>query len=63
MTFSGMRMTATCRTRELLESLALEKLNQAVEPLKAEGYTWVQVRTTFDYSDRAEFGADAHGQA
>ena len=41
---------------ELLESLALEKLNQAVEPLKAEGYTWVQVRTTFDYSDRAEFG-------
>jgi ParB family chromosome partitioning protein len=41
---------------ELLESLALEKLNQAVEPLKAEGYAWVQVHTTFDYSDRAEFG-------
>ena len=41
---------------ELLESLALEKLNQAVEPLKEEGYAWVQVRTTFDYSDRAEFG-------
>jgi ParB family chromosome partitioning protein len=40
---------------ELLESLALEKLNQAVEPLKEKGYAWVQVRTTFDYSDRAEF--------
>jgi ParB family chromosome partitioning protein len=40
---------------ELLESLALEKLNQAVESLKEKGYAWVQVRTTFDYSDRAEF--------
>ncbi|MBN9134265.1 MAG: ParB/RepB/Spo0J family partition protein [Nitrosospira multiformis] len=40
---------------ELLESLALEKLNQAVEQLKEKGYAWVQVRTTFDYSDRAEF--------
>ena len=48
---------------ELLESLALEKLNQAVESIKEEGYAWVQVRTTFDYSDRAEFGTDAHGQA
>jgi hypothetical protein len=38
---------------ELLESLALEKLNQEVEPLKEKGYAWVQVRTTFDYSDRA----------
>ena len=41
---------------ELLESLALEKLNQAVLPLKEEGYAWVQVRTQFDYSDLAEFG-------
>jgi ParB family transcriptional regulator, chromosome partitioning protein len=40
---------------ELLESLALEKLNGAVKPLKEEGYAWVQVRTTFDYSDRVEF--------
>ena len=40
---------------ELLESLALEKLNQAVESIKDEGHAWVQVRTTFDYSDRAEF--------
>lgn len=40
---------------ELLESLALEKLNQTVESLKEKGYAWVQVRTTFDYSDRAEF--------
>jgi ParB family chromosome partitioning protein len=41
---------------ELLESLALEKLNRHVESIKEEGYAWVQVRTTFDYSDRAEFG-------
>lgn len=41
---------------ELLESLALEKLNQAVESIKEEGYAWVQVRTRFDYSDLAEFG-------
>lgn len=41
---------------ELLESLALEKLNRHVESTKEEGYAWVQVRTTFDYSDRAEFG-------
>ena len=41
---------------ELLESLALEKLNQAVESVKEEGFAWVQVRTQFDYSDRTEFG-------
>jgi ParB family chromosome partitioning protein len=41
---------------ELLESLALEKLNEAVKSIGEEGYAWVQVRTTFDYSDRAEFG-------
>ena len=40
---------------ELLESLALEKLNQAVEPIKDEGYSWVQCHTTFDYSDMANF--------
>jgi ParB family chromosome partitioning protein len=40
----------------LLESLALEKLNQAVESIKEEGYAWVQIRTQFDYSDLAEFG-------
>ena len=40
---------------ELLESLALEKLNQAVEPLRKKGYAWVQVRTTFDRADRVEF--------
>lgn len=40
----------------MLESLALEKLNQAVESLKEEGFAWVQVRTQFDYSDLAEFG-------
>ena len=41
---------------ELLESLALEKLNQAVESVKEEGFAWVQVRTQCDYSDLAEFG-------
>jgi ParB family chromosome partitioning protein len=41
---------------ELLESLALEKLNQAVESVNEEGFAWVQVRTTFDYSNWAEFG-------
>ncbi|SEO51976.1 chromosome partitioning protein, ParB family [Nitrosospira multiformis] len=41
---------------ELLESLALEKLNGSVESVKEEGFAWVQVRTQFDYSDRAEFG-------
>jgi len=41
---------------ELLESLVLEKLNQVVESIKEEDHAWIQVRTTFDYSDRAEFG-------
>ena len=40
---------------ELLESLALERLNQAVDAIKDEGHAWVQCHTTFDYSDRAEF--------
>ncbi|SCY53535.1 ParB/RepB/Spo0J family partition protein [Nitrosospira sp. Nsp13] len=40
---------------ELLESLALEKLNQAVDAIKDEGHAWAQCHTTFDHSDRAEF--------
>ncbi|WP_040851029.1 ParB/RepB/Spo0J family partition protein [Nitrosospira lacus] len=40
---------------ELLESLALEKLNQAVEAIKGEGHAWAQCHTTFDHLDRAEF--------
>ena len=40
---------------ELLESLALEKLNQAVEAIKGEGHAWAQCHSTFDHSDRAEF--------
>ncbi|KIO48661.1 ParB/RepB/Spo0J family partition protein [Nitrosospira sp. NpAV] len=40
---------------ELLESLALEKLNQAVEAIKGEGHAWTQCHTTFDHADRAEF--------
>ena len=41
---------------ELLESLALEKLNECVESVKGEGFAWVEVHTTFDYSDEAHFG-------
>ena len=40
---------------ELLESLALEKLNQVVEAIKNEGHAWAQCHTTFDHSDKAEF--------
>jgi ParB family chromosome partitioning protein len=40
---------------QLLESLALAKLDQEAETIRNEGYAWVQARTTFDYSDRAEF--------
>ena len=41
---------------KLAGSIALEKLNQAVASVKEEGFAWVQVRTRFNYSDRAEFG-------
>ncbi|SHM15974.1 chromosome partitioning protein, ParB family, partial [Nitrosospira sp. Nsp11] len=40
---------------ELLESLALEKLNQAVEAIEGEGHAWAQCHTTFDHADEAEF--------
>ena len=40
---------------ELLESLALEKLNQAVEAIVGEGHAWAQCHTTFDHADEAEF--------
>lgn len=39
----------------LLERLAVEKLDDVAEPLR-EAWAWVEVRTSFDYSDRAEFG-------
>ena len=41
---------------ELLESLALEKLNESVASIKEEGFAWVEVHTTFDRSDEANFG-------
>jgi ParB family chromosome partitioning protein len=41
---------------QLLESLALAELDRQAESVRKDGYAWVQVRTTFDYSDRAEFG-------
>ncbi|HEU4854313.1 MAG TPA: ParB/RepB/Spo0J family partition protein, partial [Nitrosospira sp.] len=40
---------------ELLESLALEKLNQAVEQIRGDGYSWVQCHTTVDHSDMANY--------
>jgi ParB family chromosome partitioning protein len=41
---------------ELLESLALEKLNETVESIKEEGFAWVQIRTSFDWYSNTEFG-------
>ena len=40
---------------ELLESLVLE-LNQAVESIRQEGFAWIQVYSTFGYSDETGFG-------
>ncbi len=40
---------------ELLESLALEKLNESVEAIKGEGHAWAQCHTTFNHADEAEF--------
>lgn len=42
----------------LLESLALTKLEQGAELLQvhAEGWAWVDVRTSFDHTERAVFG-------
>lgn len=47
--------TGYMQDAELLESLALEQLNQAAEQIKDEGYAWVQGHTTFDYSDMSDF--------
>ena len=40
---------------ELLHRLAVEKLIVAGEELRAEGWAWVEERTSFDYSDRHRF--------
>lgn len=39
----------------LLERLAVEKLDEVAEPLR-EAWAWVEVRTQFDHSERADFG-------
>lgn len=41
--------------RPLLERLALEALEREAEVLRAEGWSWVQARTSFTYSDRQAF--------
>jgi len=40
----------------LLRKLANEKLHAEAGNLKAEGWSWVEVRETFTYSDRISFG-------
>lgn len=40
----------------LLHKLANEKLQAEVENVKAEGWSWVEVRETFTHSDRVNFG-------
>ncbi len=39
----------------LLEKLALERLEREAEAVRAEGWQWVEVRTSFGYSDRQAF--------
>lgn len=39
----------------LLDRLVSEKLQQAAEPVRAEGWRWVEVVTQFDYADRQTF--------
>lgn len=40
---------------ELLHRLAVEKLTVESDKLRAEGWTWVEERTSFDYSERHRF--------
>lgn len=40
---------------ELLHRLAVEKLKVDGDKLRAEGWTWVEERTSFDYSERHRF--------
>jgi ParB family chromosome partitioning protein len=39
----------------LLDRLAMEKLDKAAKPVRKEGWKWVEVRTSFDYEERAQF--------
>jgi ParB family chromosome partitioning protein len=39
----------------LLEKLALERLEREAEAVRCEGWQWVEVRTSFGYSDRQAF--------
>lgn len=39
----------------LLDKLAMEKLERAAKPVRAEGWKWVEVRFDFDYQERSRF--------
>jgi len=39
----------------LLDKLATGKLEKAAKPVRAEGWKWVDVRTSFGYEERAQF--------
>lgn len=41
---------------ELVRRLALQKLEVHAEKIRAEGAAWVEVRSDWDYSERAQFG-------
>jgi len=41
---------------ELVQRLALEKLERTAERVRKEGWAWVEVRTRFDWSERSRFG-------
>lgn len=39
----------------LLDRLAIEKLDKAAKPVRAEGWKWVEARTEFGYEERGQF--------
>jgi ParB family chromosome partitioning protein len=39
----------------LLERLSMERLEREAEAVRAEGWTWIEVRTSFGYSDKQAF--------
>ena len=41
---------------ELLQRLAAERLTERAQDFKAEGWAWIEARTSFDHSERQGFG-------
>ncbi len=39
----------------LLDQLVLQRLDQAAQTVRAEGWAWVEIRTRFGYAERAEY--------